>query len=45
MTQVLIDRFKTVEFLESEANLASRKDFESVLDKVPDVQADEADRL
>ena len=36
---------KTVEYLESEAKLASRKDFESVLHKVPDVQADEADRL
>ena len=36
---------KTVEYLESEAKLASRKDFERVLDKVPDVQPDEADRL
>lgn len=36
---------KTVEYLESEAKLASREDFESVLNKVPDVQADEADRL
>lgn len=36
---------KTVEFLESEAKLASRKGFESVLSKVPDVQPDEADRL
>jgi len=36
---------KTVEYLETEAKLASRKDFESVLNKVPDVQADEADRL
>ncbi len=36
---------KTVEYLESEVKLASRKDFESVLNKVPDVQADEADRL
>lgn len=36
---------KTVEFLESEAKLASRKGFESVLSKVPDVQPDEADRF
>lgn len=36
---------KTVEFLESEAKLASRKGFQSVLSKVPDVQPDEADRL
>ena len=36
---------KTVEFLESEAKLASRKGFKRVLSKVPDVQPDEADRL
>jgi len=36
---------KTVEFLESEAKLASRKGFDNVLRKVPDVQPDEADRL
>lgn len=36
---------KTVEYLESEAKLANRKDFESVLNKVPDIQSDEADRL
>ncbi|MDB4224465.1 type II toxin-antitoxin system HicB family antitoxin [Granulosicoccus sp.] len=36
---------KTVEFLESEAKLASRKGFKSVLRKVPDVQPDEADQL
>ncbi|MFK7855565.1 MAG: toxin-antitoxin system HicB family antitoxin [Granulosicoccus sp.] len=36
---------KTVEFLESEANLASRKGFEHVLRKVPDVQPDETDQL
>jgi hypothetical protein len=36
---------KTVEFLKSEAKLASRKGFKSVLNKVPDVQPDEADRL
>jgi hypothetical protein len=36
---------KTVEFLESEGKLASRKGFKSVLSKVPDVQPDDADRL
>lgn len=36
---------KTIEHLEAEAKLASRKGFESVLNKVPDVQPDEADRL
>lgn len=36
---------KTVEFLESEAKLASREEFDSVLRKVPDVQPDEADQL
>lgn len=36
---------KTVEYLESEAKFASRKRFEQVLKKVPDVPADEADRL
>jgi len=33
------------ESLHDQLKLASRKDFESVLNKVPDVQADEADRL
>lgn len=36
---------KTVEYLESEARLSSRKGFENVLKKVPDAQPDEADRL
>lgn len=36
---------KTVEYLESEAKLASRSGFENVLKKVPDAQPDEADRL
>lgn len=36
---------KTVEFLESEAKLSSRKGFERVLRKVPDVEPEEPDRL
>lgn len=36
---------KTVEYLETEAKLASRKAFENVLCKVPDVQPEESDRL
>jgi len=36
---------KTVEYLESEAELGSRKGFERVLRKVPDSQPDEADNF
>ena len=36
---------KTREFLESEAKLATRKGFKSLLSKVPVVQPDDADRL
>ena len=36
---------KTAEFLELEGKLASCKGFEHVLKIVPDVKADEADRL
>ena len=36
---------KTAEFLEAEGRLGNRKRFERVLDKVPDVEPDQADRL